>query len=70
MIVRIWHGWTSPANADAYETLLKEEIFSGIGDRKIPGYQGIQLLRRNLDILAGIVGGACRLFWVPKSRIK
>ena len=48
MIVRIWHGWTSPANADAYEALLKEEIFVGIGERRIPGYQGIQLLRRNL----------------------
>ena len=48
MIVRIWHGWTSPVNADAYEALLKEEIFVGIGQRRIPGYQGIQLLRRNL----------------------
>ena len=48
MIRRIWHGWTSPQNADAYEALLKEEIFVGIGDRKIPGYQGIQLLRRDV----------------------
>ena len=48
MILRIWHGWTDPANADAYEALLKEEIFVGIGDREISGYHGIQLLRRNL----------------------
>ena len=47
MIQRIWHGWTEPAKADAYEALLEEEIFVGIGDRKIPGFQGIQLLRRN-----------------------
>ncbi len=47
MISRIWHGWTSPANADIYENLLKEEIFTGIGNRQIPGYRGIQLLRRN-----------------------
>ncbi|MHB8095479.1 MAG: antibiotic biosynthesis monooxygenase family protein [Candidatus Aminicenantales bacterium] len=46
MIIRIWHGWTTPANADAYENLLKKEIFIGIGDRKIPGYRGIRLLRR------------------------
>jgi antibiotic biosynthesis monooxygenase (ABM) superfamily enzyme len=46
MILRIWHGWTSPANADVYENMLKEEIFVGIGDRKIPGYHGIRLLRR------------------------
>ena len=30
MISRIWHGWTTPANADAYEALLREEIFAGI----------------------------------------
>jgi heme-degrading monooxygenase HmoA len=46
MIVRIWHGWTSPGNADTYEALLKEEIFSGIENRRIPGFNGIQLLRR------------------------
>jgi heme-degrading monooxygenase HmoA len=49
MIGRIWHGWTTPENADAYETLLKSEIFTGIGNRHIPGYRGIQLLRRNFD---------------------
>lgn len=48
MILRIWHGWTAPANADAYEHLLKEEILVGIGDRNIPGFHGIQLLRRDL----------------------
>lgn len=43
MISRIWHGWTSAANADAYEALLNEEIFEGIKSRNI---RGIQLLRR------------------------
>jgi antibiotic biosynthesis monooxygenase (ABM) superfamily enzyme len=47
MILRIWHGWTTPANADAYESLLQEEIFVGIGDRRIQGYRGIELLRRD-----------------------
>ena len=46
MIIRIWHGWTSPGNADSYETLLKEEIFVGIENRRVPGFNGIQLLRR------------------------
>jgi heme-degrading monooxygenase HmoA len=46
MICRVWHGWTTPANADAYERLLREEIFVGIAARGIRGYQGIQLLRR------------------------
>lgn len=48
MISRIWHGWTTANNADAYEALLKSEIFTGIQDRHIPGYLGIQLFRRNL----------------------
>ena len=49
MIGRIWHGWTTPANADAYESLLKTEIFHGIRDRQIAGYRGIHLLRRDLE---------------------
>ena len=48
MIIRIWHGWTTPANADTYEHLLKEEIFIGIRNRQIAGFHGIQLLRRGL----------------------
>lgn len=48
MISRIWHGWTSRENAGAYEALLRTEIFSGIGNRKIQGYRGIHLLRRDL----------------------
>lgn len=48
MISRIWHGWTTAANANKYETLLKEEIFVGIQNRNIRGFKGIQLLRREL----------------------
>ena len=46
MISRIWHGWTTPGNADTYEALLKDEIFVGIQSRQIRGFNGIQLLRR------------------------
>jgi len=49
MISRIWHGRTTPANADTYESLLKTEIFEGIKDRQIAGYRGIHLLRRDLE---------------------
>ena len=48
MISRIWHGYTTLSNADAYERLLKEEIFVGIGNRHIGGYRGIHLPRRSL----------------------
>jgi heme-degrading monooxygenase HmoA len=45
LISRIWHGWTTLGNADA---LLKEEIFVGIQNRHIRGFNGIQLLRRTV----------------------
>lgn len=48
MISRIWHGWTSPDNAEAYESLLRDEIFVSIKSRRINGFKDIQLLRRNL----------------------
>jgi len=48
MISRIWHGWTTPDNADKYEGMLKDEIFIGIQNRHIRGFKGIQLLRRDI----------------------
>ncbi len=49
MISRIWHGYTTREKADEYEALLKDEIFTGIQERHIPGFQEIQLVRRNLE---------------------
>lgn len=46
MISRIWRGWTTRNNADTYERLLREEIFEGIAVRRIEGFRGIDLLRR------------------------
>lgn len=46
MISRIWHGWTTAANADAYETLLRTEIFPGILARRVAGFERIELFRR------------------------
>ncbi|MFC2082413.1 antibiotic biosynthesis monooxygenase [Candidatus Bipolaricaulota bacterium] len=47
-IKRIWHGWTTPKNADTYQRLLHEEVFPGIEAKKIPGYRKIELLRRGV----------------------
>ena len=55
MIARIWHGWTSPENADEYEALLHEEIFLGIQERQISGFSGIALWRRETDGLVEFV---------------
>ena len=48
MIIRIWHGWTTPANADIYEELLLNEVIVGIRDRHMEGFRNIQVLRREL----------------------
>jgi len=45
MIARVWHGYTKPEHADAYEAMLKPELLPGISKRK--GYKGSYLLRRN-----------------------
>lgn len=46
MIARIWHGWTTPGNADRYEDLLRSTIFPGIAAKNVAGYLEIRLLRR------------------------
>lgn len=46
-IKRIWHGWTTPANADIYENLLHDEVFPSIEAKNISGYRSIELLRRD-----------------------
>ena len=48
MIARIWKGWTLPEKADAYEALLRTEIFPGIERRRIAGFEGIELYRRTI----------------------
>jgi hypothetical protein len=49
MICRIWHGWTTHENAADYQSLLEEEILPGIAARRIGGYMGEHLLRRDLE---------------------
>lgn len=45
MIARVWHGYTEPEHADAYESMLKPELLPGVN--KVRGYKGSYLLRRN-----------------------
>ncbi len=47
IIARIWHGWTKPVDANAYERLLRDEIFPSIAARKIIGYRGAELFVRD-----------------------
>lgn len=41
MICRLWRGWTTPENADAYERIVRGEVIPGIEARKIPGFRHI-----------------------------
>lgn len=40
MIMRVWRGWTTEANADPFELFLCEENFQAIA-----GFHGMSVLR-------------------------
>ena len=45
-ICRLWRGWATPQNADAYERIVRGEVIPGIEARRIPGFKHIDLMRR------------------------
>ena len=45
MIARHWRGWTKPANANAYERLLRDNVLPGL--ERIEGYRGGYVLRND-----------------------
>jgi hypothetical protein len=47
MIKRIWHGWTTPENADAYFQVLTGEVIPGIEAKNLKGFLGIEVLRKD-----------------------
>ena len=49
MICRLWRGWTTPEDADAYERLVRTEVIPAIEARKIQGFRHIDLMKRDLD---------------------
>lgn len=83
MIARIWHGFTKPEHADAYEATLKPELLPGIS--KVPGYKGSFLLRRtagaeiefitimiwdSLDAIRAVGGPKYEAAIIPEDRLK
>jgi len=48
MICRVWRGWTTRKNADAYERIVHGEVIPGIEARNIRGFRHIDLMRREL----------------------
>lgn len=82
MIARIWHGWTTRENADAYESHLKPELLPGLSEKK--GFQRSYLLRRavgdevefitiilfdSLDDVRGIAGPDYEKAVIPADRL-
>jgi len=81
-VKRIWHGWTTPENADAYRHVLDNEVRPGIEAKNIPGYQSLELLSRDvgdevefmtimtfdsLDNIVGLVGENYEVAYVPDA---
>jgi hypothetical protein len=48
MICRLWRGWTTAENADAYERVVRGGVIPGIEARRIPGFLHIDLMKRDL----------------------
>jgi hypothetical protein len=48
MICRLWRGWTTRENADAYERIVRGEVIPGIEGRRITGFRHIDLMKRDL----------------------
>jgi hypothetical protein len=46
MITRLWQGYTTPENAEAYESFIRSEMFPQLSE--VRGFLGGKLLRRNL----------------------
>jgi hypothetical protein len=47
MICRLWRGWTTRENAEAYERIVRGEVIPGIEARAIAGFRHIDLMKRD-----------------------
>ena len=80
MICRLWRGWTTPENAEAYEHIVRAEVIPGIEARKIRGFSHIDLMKcenggevefqtlmwfENLDAIKAFVGDNYVVSHVP-----
>jgi len=45
MVARVWRGWATHHNADAYETVLRTETFPNALAKNVAGMRELQALR-------------------------
>jgi len=82
MICRLWRGWTTRANAGAYERIVRGEVIPGIEALAIPGFRHIDLMKRDfgdevefqtlmwfdsLEAIKAFVGGDYSVSHVPEA---
>jgi hypothetical protein len=48
VIARLWHGSTTPENADAYQAYVTGEVLPGIDAKIESGYHGAYVFRREV----------------------
>ncbi len=48
-IKRVWYGWTTKEDAGKYQNNLFKEVIPEIEDKKITGYQSIEVFRLDLE---------------------
>ena len=46
MICRLWRGWTTRDNVDAYERIVRGQVIPAIEARNIAGFRHIDLMKR------------------------
>lgn len=49
-VARVWRGWATVENADAYQAVAEEEVFPAIIERRIPGLIGAHLMRSDVVV--------------------
>ena len=47
-VARIWRGWTTVDNADAYQQVVDDEVLPEIFERSIPGLVSAHLMRADM----------------------
>lgn len=49
MICRLWRGWTTIENADAYQHIVHTQVIPEIESRNIAGFLHIDLMKRSCE---------------------